>query len=138
MLSVGWRNWVSVSNSWLPGGRRRLPVPDTLPQHNPNPDSAPTVESLRARPNGATPKALLTAAIEPLLVDTEQAAAVCGIGRATWFRLRSADKTPAPVRLGGRVLYRVEDLKLWAALGCPSRKEFEARKEAVNASSRPR
>jgi hypothetical protein len=28
------------------------------------------------------------------------------------------------------VLYRVEDLRLWVALGCPARKEFEVRKAA--------
>jgi predicted DNA-binding transcriptional regulator AlpA len=70
------------------------------------------------------------AAVEPLLVNTRQAAALCGIGRATWFRLKAMGKTPAPVMLAGRVLYRVEDLRLWVALGCPSRREFEARKAA--------
>jgi hypothetical protein len=80
----------------------------------------------------------LTAPIEPLLVDTEQAAVACGIGRATWFRAKAAGKTPAPVRILGRVLYRVEDLKLWVSLGCPDRKTFEARKAALNANGRPR
>ena len=78
------------------------------------------------------------APIEPLLVDTEQAAAACGIGRATWFRLKSAGKTPAPVKLGGRVLYRLADLRLWVSLGCPPRREFEARRAAADASGRPR
>jgi predicted DNA-binding transcriptional regulator AlpA len=81
--------------------------------------------------------AVLTTSVEPLLVANEQAAAACGIGRATWFRLKSAGKTPAPVKLAGRVLYRAEDLRLWVALGCPPRKEFEARKAAGNASGRP-
>jgi hypothetical protein len=67
--------------------------------------------------------------MEPLLVETDQAAAMCGGSPATWFRLKSAGRTPAPVKLG-RVLYRVEDLKLWVALGCPPRKEFEARRGA--------
>ena len=97
----------------------------------PAPDSGPAgrVEAPQAGP--ATDRApSLAPAVEPLLVDTEQAAAACGIGRATWFRLKSAGKTPAPVKLAGRVLYRVEDLKLWVSLGCPPRKEFEARKAA--------
>jgi hypothetical protein len=79
----------------------------------------------------------LSAPVEPLLVDTDQAAACCGLGRATWFRAKAAGKTPAPVRILGKVLYRVDDLKLWVALGCPSRKEFEARK-AASANGRPR
>jgi predicted DNA-binding transcriptional regulator AlpA len=71
--------------------------------------------------------------VEPLLVDTDQAIAVCGgIGRATWFRLKSAGKTPAPVKLGGRVLYRLEDLKLWVSLGCPARAVLEAHRAAGN------
>jgi predicted DNA-binding transcriptional regulator AlpA len=76
-----------------------------------------------------------SAAVEPLLVDTEQAASICGVSPASWFRLKAAGKTPAPVKLGGRVLYRVEDLKLWVALGCPDRKSFEAHKSA---NGRPR
>jgi hypothetical protein len=68
--------------------------------------------------------------LEPLLVDTDQAAAVCGVSPASWFRLKAAGKTPAPVKLRGRVLYRVEDLRLWVQLGCPDRKTFEAYKAA--------
>jgi prophage regulatory protein len=67
----------------------------------------------------------------PLLVDTDRAAELCGVSPATWFRLKAAGKTPAPVRLGGKVLYRVEDLVTWVRLGCPGRKEFEARKADV-------
>jgi hypothetical protein len=80
--------------------------------------------------------AVLSAPVEPLLVDTVQAAAACGIGRATWFRLRARGMTPAPVKLAGRVLYRVEDLRLWVLLGCPPRKEFEARRAAANTNGR--
>jgi prophage regulatory protein len=69
-------------------------------------------------------------AVEPLLLETDRAAALCGVSPASWYRLKAAGKTPAPLRLGGKVLYRVEDLRLWVALGCPSRKEFEARKTA--------
>jgi predicted DNA-binding transcriptional regulator AlpA len=75
--------------------------------------------------------------IEPLLVPAPEAARLCGVSEATWFRLKAAGKTPAPVKLG-RVLYRVEDLKLWVALGCPDRKTFEARKAAENGSDRSR
>ena len=105
-------------------------MPDTLSLRAPAIDNTRAVEDSCGRPASPAP------AIEGLLVDTEQARAACGIGRATWFRLKSAGKTPAPVRLGGRVLYRVEDLKLWVSLGCPPRKEFEARKAAANGSGR--
>jgi hypothetical protein len=73
-------------------------------------------------------KAPRGAAGELLLVDAREAAAMCGISPASWHRYKAAGKTPAPVLLGGRVLYRLEDLRLWVDLGCPDREEFEARK----------
>src|SRR5262245_11384183 len=97
----------------------------------PDPPDAP--RDCRAARSRAAPGA----AVEPLLVDTEEAAAACGIARSTWFRLKSAAKTPAPVKLGGRVLYRVEDLRLWVNWGCPPRKEFEVRRAAVINTGRP-
>jgi predicted DNA-binding transcriptional regulator AlpA len=86
----------------------------------PEPDAAalPTIEDLRERPEAA--------AIEPLLVPTPDAARLCGISEASWYRLKAAAKTPAPVRLSGRVLYRVADLRLWVERGCPPRKQFDA------------
>ena len=65
-------------------------------------------------------------AVPPLLVDTDRAAALCGVSPASWYRLKAAGKTPAPVRLGGKVLYRISDLELWVSFGCPGRREFEA------------
>jgi predicted DNA-binding transcriptional regulator AlpA len=109
----------------------RLVRRDSTP---PDRDNEPLATEAAGRKARAA--AVLTASVEPLLVDTDQAAAACGIGRATWYRLRSVGKTPAPVRLAGRVLYRVADLKLWVSLGCPSRKEFEARKAAANSTGR--
>src|SRR5581483_9928519 len=71
----------------------------------------------------------LAAAIEPVLVDQAKARMICGgLSSATWQRLKAADKLPGHVRIGGRVFYRLDDLKLWTRLGCPDRKEFETRK----------
>jgi predicted DNA-binding transcriptional regulator AlpA len=98
-------------------------VPDTLPLR-PAPEPAPTspVEPPPVRPE-------LPPAVEPLLVPAPEAARLCGVSEASWYRLRSAGKVPAPVRLGGRVLWRVEeDLRAWIAAGCPSRCEWEARR----------
>jgi predicted DNA-binding transcriptional regulator AlpA len=63
-------------------------------------------------------------ALVPLLVDASAAAALCGVSNATWYRLMSAGKVPAPVRLGGRVLWRVRELELWTDHGCPERVEW--------------
>jgi excisionase family DNA binding protein len=77
-------------------------------------------------------------AVEPLLVPADEAARLVGLGRSTFFRLRARGKTPAPLKLGGRVLYRLADLREWVRFGCPDRKTFEARRAAANGSGRPR
>jgi predicted DNA-binding transcriptional regulator AlpA len=52
----------------------------------------------------------------PLLIGARQAAALCSISLATWFRLRAAGKIgPEPVRLGGRVLWSLAELVEWTA-----------------------
>jgi hypothetical protein len=101
----------------------------------PDPDPTPDVEALSDHPTAGRP-ASLAAAVEPLLVDTAQAARICGISPATWFRFKARGMTPAPVKLAGRVLYRVEDLRLWVRWDCCSRKELETRK-AAQRNSRP-
>jgi predicted DNA-binding transcriptional regulator AlpA len=69
---------------------------------------------------------------EPLLLDARQAAALCGVGRATWYRMVSAGRCPAPVRLSrGCVRWSRETLIAWIRMGCPARKEFEARRKAA-------
>jgi predicted DNA-binding transcriptional regulator AlpA len=67
---------------------------------------------------------------EPLLVPAPQAATVCGVSVASWHRLRAAGKTPAPIRLGGSVRWRLAELRDWVAAGCPPRREWEARQRA--------
>jgi predicted DNA-binding transcriptional regulator AlpA len=68
--------------------------------------------------------------LPPLLVRAAAAARLCGLSRATWHRLVAAGRTPAPVRLGGAVLWRVEELRRWVDCGCPSRHEWEALRAA--------
>ena len=95
----------------------------------PAPDPAPAVEDPPAAPPVGRP-ASPAPSVEPLLVGTDHAAAMCGISPASWYRLKAAGKTPAPVQLGGKVLYRVEDLRLFVSWGCPDRRVFEAMKNA--------
>jgi hypothetical protein len=95
------------------------------------PDTTPAAEAPRD-PAASERLAPPAPVVEPLLVPAPEAARLCGISEATWFRLKSAGKTPPEVRLGGRVLYRLDDLRLFVAWGCPPRKEFEARKAAGN------
>ena len=46
-----------------------------------------------------------------LLVSANQAAELCGVARATWWKLHSSGRCPLPVRVGGRTLWRVTKLR---------------------------
>jgi predicted DNA-binding transcriptional regulator AlpA len=74
---------------------------------------------------------LFPASMVPLLVGHAEAARLCGISPASWHRLVAAGKIgPAPIRLGGRVLFPVDGLRAWIAAGCPDRQEWQARRVA--------
>ena len=84
------------------------------------------------------------AAVPPpvLLVKREGGAAMLNVGCTTFDDLNKLKLCPAPVRIpparrgkragvsGGSPRWRVDDLKLWAELGCPDRRTFEAEKKA--------
>ncbi|MEM1062867.1 MAG: helix-turn-helix domain-containing protein, partial [Planctomycetota bacterium] len=61
------------------------------------------------------------------LISRDDAAATLGVAVETFDRQRRAGKTPAPVKIGGRLLFRRADLDAWVGMGCPDRAEFEAR-----------
>lgn len=42
-----------------------------------------------------------------------------GVSIRTLWRLRAAGKLPHPIRLGGSVRWRPEDIQAWIAAGCP-------------------
>ncbi len=47
------------------------------------------------------------------------------------FRMRSAGLICSPVKVGaGAIRWRQSDIEQWIALGCPSKSEFEARRES--------
>jgi predicted DNA-binding transcriptional regulator AlpA len=70
-----------------------------------------------------------------LIPDTE-AARLCGIGRATWHRLRAAGKVgPQAVRLGRAVRYRRNEVEAWAAAGCPDAPTWAAMRDMENRRS---
>ena len=71
---------------------------------------------------------------ETALLSAAECARMCGVSRRTWFRLASSAKTPGSVRVGGSPRWRRRDLELWISWGCKSRQEFEARREAEDAS----
>lgn len=60
----------------------------------------------------------------PILVSACDAASLCGVSARTWWRLDSAGKVPQAVRLGGRKLWRLAELRDWTAANCPPRSEW--------------
>jgi predicted DNA-binding transcriptional regulator AlpA len=62
----------------------------------------------------------------PLLVPAADAGALSGVSRSSWWALHSSGRCPMPVRLGRKVLWRVDELRAWVAAGCPPRTKWQA------------
>lgn len=62
--------------------------------------------------------------VTPLTVGANDAALMLGISRSTFLRLDRVGAVPAPVRLRGRVAWRVCELRAWVEAGCPSRERW--------------
>jgi predicted DNA-binding transcriptional regulator AlpA len=82
------------------------------------------------RPLGQKEKAVAAApavvAVPPLLVPAGVAGPMCGRSEASWWRDHAARRVPAPVKLGGRTLWRTQELREWVESGCPDRRTWEA------------
>jgi predicted DNA-binding transcriptional regulator AlpA len=64
--------------------------------------------------------------LPPLLVGATEAGRLCARSEASWWRDAAAGRVPAPIKLGGRTLWRVRELQEWVAAGCPPRKLWTA------------
>ena len=64
------------------------------------------------------------------LLTAKDAAKLCRLSKRSWFRLSSAGKIPAPVRIGGSVRWRQNDIEDYITWNCPDRKTFETMKQA--------
>jgi len=67
---------------------------------------------------------------DPLAVDAKGLARLLSCGERTVHTWKSAGRLPTPFRLGGRVLWRVEEIREWLAAGAPELAVWEARKAA--------
>lgn len=68
--------------------------------------------------------------VNPLLLSTEQAAQLVGIGRSLFYGLHSSGRLgPLPVKLGKRTLWNRKELESWAAAGCPARQQWQDMKD---------
>ena len=54
----------------------------------------------------------------PALITAADFAAMLKVSVRTLWRLRSAGQVPEPVRLGGAVRWRLDEVKKWIAGGC--------------------
>lgn len=64
--------------------------------------------------------------IAPLTVPAAEAARICGVSRAMWWKLKSSGRCPAPIRIGRRLLWRVDELRQWVLDGCPPASKWKA------------
>jgi predicted DNA-binding transcriptional regulator AlpA len=67
-----------------------------------------------------------SASPDTLLVGADVAGPMCGRSEASWWRDLAAKRIPAPIKLGGRTLWRVQELRDWVDAGCPDRRTWEA------------
>jgi predicted DNA-binding transcriptional regulator AlpA len=74
--------------------------------------------------------------IEPLLIPDTAAAALAGVSRAHWHRLRVAGKLPPPIRLGRKVLWRRREVEEWIVAGCPDGRTWAAMTAARRRNAR--
>jgi predicted DNA-binding transcriptional regulator AlpA len=63
---------------------------------------------------------------DALLISAEKLAQMLDISIRTLWRLRAAGKMPAPVRLGGSVRWRAEEIQTWINRGCPEQRKSRA------------
>lgn len=69
---------------------------------------------------------MTTTQTESMLVDAREAAAICSMSRAAWYKHLSAGKIPRPVKIGSLARWRKDELAAWIAAGCPARTKWDA------------
>lgn len=64
---------------------------------------------------------------QPLLLSAAETARMLGIGRTALYALHSSGRLPLPVKLGGRVLWRRDEISAWVSCEppCPNREKWE-------------
>ena len=62
----------------------------------------------------------------PLVVDARRLAKLLCAGVRTVRTWDAAGKLPAPIRIGGRVVWRVDEIRAWLAAGAPNRETWAA------------
>lgn len=64
--------------------------------------------------------------MDPLLIDTKQAAMLLHISRAHFYNMLNAGKIgPRPTRLGRKVLFVRAEMEAWTESGCVDRAQWD-------------
>lgn len=66
----------------------------------------------------------------PLVADAKALAKLLNCGLRTIRTHDAAGKLPAPVRIGGRVVWRLDEIRAWLDAGAPDRETWAARRAA--------
>ena len=66
-----------------------------------------------------------TTELQQALLTADGAAQVLGLSRSAFYRLHSSGRVPQPVRLGGAVRWRAEELRAWVRAACPPRARWD-------------
>lgn len=64
--------------------------------------------------------------LSPLVVDARRLAKLLCAGVRSVRTWDAAGKLPAPIRIGGRVVWRVSEIRAWLAAGAPDRETWAA------------
>lgn len=68
------------------------------------------------------------------LLTAQSVGAKLSLSKRAVFRMRSAGLICVPLKCGqGAIRWRLSDIEKWISMGCCSKSEFEARREAENA-----
>jgi len=67
----------------------------------------------------------------PLVVDARRLAKLLDAGVRTIRTWDAAGRLPSPLRLGGKVVWRLDEIRDWLAAGAPRRAEWQARRAAA-------
>jgi excisionase family DNA binding protein len=70
------------------------------------------------------------------LLDAQGLAELLKVSKRTVFRLNNGGKIPAPVRIGGTVRWRENEIVDWIVAGAPNRAEWERLLKANNVQKR--
>jgi predicted DNA-binding transcriptional regulator AlpA len=85
-------------------------------------------DALPFRPPSAPPAPTL--AVEPLLLSARDLAVMLRLGIRTVRAMDAAGKLPAPLRVGGSVRWRLDELRAWLDAGAPDRETWARIRDA--------